>query len=280
MITRRGFVKLAGAGALATTLPVSQSQATPVNVAVTAQSFNIAVAGYTFLAYNNNLEKIIEVMNAVGVKYISLKNFQLPYDCSKQQADEVIGKFTAAGIQVYGLGVISLKTQPDVDNVMNYAQRAGVKMIIVSPAYEVLSYLEKQAKANNIRVAIHNHGPEDKIFPDIDAIYEKIKSMDPVMGICLDIGHTFRCGHDPAAMLLKYKERIYDVHVKDIDAPVEKGQNVVNGRGKINFMAFAKALSKSGYSGMCSLEFEQKGDPAIGLAESVGYFKGVLSSVK
>jgi inosose dehydratase len=100
------------------------------------------------------------------------------------------------------------------------------------------------------------------------------------MGICLDIGHSFRCGHDPAAMLLKYRSRIYHMHVKDVDEPLDKGHMVINGRGKINFSALVKALDKSGYSGMCSLEFEQKGDPALGIAESVGHFNGVLSSTK
>jgi inosose dehydratase len=280
MITRRGFVKLAGVGALGTTQPLVHAQSISWDDTNTTRSYKLAVAGYTFLAYNSNIDKIIEVMTAVDVKYISLKNFQLPYDSSQQQADEVIGKFKTAGIQVYGLGVIYLKTEQEVDNAMSYAQRAGVKMIIASPSYEILPYLEQQAKVSTIRVAIHNHGPEDKLFPDIDSIYEKIKSMDPLIGICLDIGHTFRCGHDPAAMLLKYKDRIYDMHVKDVDAPVGKGQTVINGRGKINFTSFFKALNRSGYSGMCSLEYEQKGDPAMGIAESVGHFRGMLSSVK
>jgi inosose dehydratase len=280
MITRRSFVKLAGVGALATTLPNAQAQSKALGAATAARPYHLAIAGYTFLAYNNNIEKIIEVMTAVGVKYISLKNFQLPYDCSKQQADEVIGKFSSAGIQVYGLGVIYMKNEEEVDSAMSYAQQAGVKIIIAAPAYEILPYLEKQAKAFNVRVAIHNHGPEDKLFPDIDTIYAKIKDMDTHMGICLDIGHTFRCGHDPAAMLLKYKSRIYDMHVKDVDEPIERGHTVINGRGKINFSDLVKALDKSGYSGMCSLEFEQKGDPAMGLAESVGHFNGVMSGTK
>jgi inosose dehydratase len=231
------------------------------------------------LDYKNNLEKVIEVMTKVDVKKISLKNFQLPYDCTQQQADEVIGKFKAAGIDVYGLGVIYLKTEQEVDNAFNYAKMAGVKVIICAPAFEVLGYVEKKAKEYKIKIAIHNHGPEDKLFPDIDSIFEKIKTMDLLMGICLDIGHTFRCGHDPAAMLLKFKDRIYDMHIKDVDAPVEKGQNVVNGRGKMDFIGLVKALNKSGYSGSCSLEYEQKGDPAVGIAESVGFFRGVVASV-
>ncbi len=277
MTTRRDFVKLAATGTLAATLPISPAKAS--GQAKGKRAFNIGIAGYTFLAYQNNIEKIIEVMNAVDVKYISLKNFQLPYESTKAHMDEVFGKFKVAGISAYGLGVIYMKAEQEVDNAFNYAQLAGVKIIIAAPAYEVLNYVEKKAKEKNIRVAIHNHGPEDKLFPDIDTIYEKIKNMDPLIGICLDVGHSFRCGHDPAAMLLKYKDRVYDMHVKDVDEPVEKGQTVINGMGKMNFINLVKALDESGYSGMCSLEYEQKSDPALALAQCVGHFRGVMSCV-
>ena len=278
MFTRRSFVKIAGIGALASALPAYEANS--LTETKPAEGFNLGIAGYTFLYYKNNIEKICEVMNQVGVKNISLKNFQLPYDSSKAQADEVIGKFKSAGINVYGLGVIYLKTEQEVDNAMNYAQTAGVKMIIAAPAYEILPYLEKQAKTFNIRVAIHNHGPEDKLFPDIDTVYEKIKNLDPFMGICLDIGHSFRCGNDPAAMLLKYKERIFDLHIKDVNEPIPTGKTVIMGRGKIDFVDFVKALKKSGYNGICSLEYEQDKDPAMGVAECVGNFNGVLASVQ
>lgn len=215
----------------------------------------------------------------MSVKNISLKNFQLPYSSSKAEADEVIFKFKAAGISVYGLGVIYLKNEKEVNDAMNYAQTAGVKMIIAAPAYEVLLYLEKQAKAFKIRVAIHNHGPEDKIFPDIDTVYEKIKNLDPIIGICLDIGHSFRCGNDPSAMFLKYKERIYDLHIKDVSEPIQSGKTTIMGRGKIDLVAFAKALKFADYSGVCSLEYEQDMDPAMGVAECVGNFRGILASI-
>jgi sugar phosphate isomerase/epimerase len=279
MTTRRDFVKLAGVGAVASTISITNGFANPPQKKA-KRAYQLAVAGYTFLEYKDNLDKVIDVLKAADIKSISLKNFQLPYDSTQQQADAVIHKLSSAGIEVYGLGVIYLKTETEVDNAFSYAKRVGVKIIIAAPAYEVLSYVEKKTKEYNIRVAIHNHGPEDKLFPDIDTIHEKIKSMDTRMGICLDIGHTFRCGHDPAAMLLKFKDRIYDMHIKDVDAPIEKGNSLINGRGKIDFVSLVKALDKSGYSGMCSLEYEQKGDPAMGVAESAGYFRGVLSSVQ
>ena len=63
------------------------------------------------------------------LKSIALKDFYLPYDSSQSQIDEVINILKSNDISVYGLGVIYLKTQQDVDNAFNYAQLAGVKMI-------------------------------------------------------------------------------------------------------------------------------------------------------
>jgi sugar phosphate isomerase/epimerase len=282
MSSRRDFVKVAGVTALATTLNISQSAAAPEKKSKATRAYTLGIAGYTFAPFKTNLDKAIEILKAVNVKLVTLKNFYLPTNYSKEQMDEVMNKLKSAGVEVYGLGVIYLKTQQDVDNAFNYAQMAGVKMIVISPTYEVLPSVDKKAKETKIRVAIHNHGPEDKLFPDIDSIYEKIKNMDPLVGICLDVGHSFRCKHDPAEMLLKYKERIYDMHIKDVDEAVDNGKPVVMGRGKLNLVNLVKALDKSGYSGTCSLEYEVKQDPidfAYGIAESVGYFRGLMGAV-
>jgi inosose dehydratase len=281
MESRRNFLKLAGISAFSAGVsPIISRAGITANKVHAPASFNIAIAGYSFLAYKNDVDKAIEVCKAVGVKYVSLKDYQLPLNSTQEHTDEIISKFKDAGITVYGLGVIYMKSELEIDNAFAYAKRAGVNMIIAAPEYELLPHLEKKAKEYQIKIAIHNHGPEDKLFPDVDSVYNKIKDMDPLLGICLDIGHTFRCGHDPAAMLLRYHSRIYDMHLKDVDEATIKGKTVINGMGKINFVSLIKAIQKSGYSGMCSLEYEQKVDPAMGIAQSIGHFRGVLTCAR
>jgi inosose dehydratase len=280
MTTRRNFIRLAGIGAVTASMPAVPSLAKAAVPPVQSKElFELGVAGYTFFGYKDDLDKDIEILKAVNIKFMTLKDFQLPYNCTKEQADQVMVKFRAAGIEPYGLGVIDMTNEKQVDEAIAYATRAGVKMIIGAPRANVLHYLESKIKGTDIKVAIHNHGPEDKTFPDIDSIYEKIKNMDKKMGICLDIGHSFRCGHNPTEMFSKYHDRIYDIHFKDVDEPVSKGKTVVNGWGKIDFIPFVKALRKAKYSGKCSLEYELK-VPDLGVAESLGHFRGVLSTVK
>jgi sugar phosphate isomerase/epimerase len=53
------------------------------------------------------------------------------------------------------------------------------------------------------------------------------------------------------------------------------------GRGVIDFKPVVKVLRKIKYNGVVSLEFEKNGnDPHGGVAESIGYLRGVLDATK
>ena len=278
--SRRNFIKLTGLGSIAAGLPLGSIARGAFEQKVqSSELFTLGIVGYSFKEYKDNITKTIEVLTALRVKFVALKEFQLPYNSTQEHIDKVLGQFRAAGIGVNGLGVIYMRSEKDIDTAFEYTKKTGVKMIIAAPEYNLLPYLEKKAKEYNITVAIHNHGPEDPLFPDIDSTYEKIKNMDRLLGICMDIGHTFRCGHDPAEMFLKYSDRIYDVHFKDEESATPTSKAVNNGWGQIDFVAFVKALRKRKYSGMVGLENPQK-DPAMALAESMGHFRGVLTALK
>ena len=89
-----------------------------------------------------------------------------------------------------------------------------------------------------------------------------------------------RDGEDPIKDLIRYRERIFDLHLKNVTAATADGTTCELGRGVIDIPAFTKALRKIKYEGCCSLEFEKDmKDPLAGLAESVGYFRGVQSAM-
>jgi inosose dehydratase len=238
----------------------------------------IGIAGYTFL--NFNVDQSIAMMQRVGVKYVSLKDFHLPFDSTQEKMNEVLGKFRDAGITVYGLGVIYMKTNAEVDRSFAYAKKANVDLIAGAPNYELLPYAEQKVKEYNIKLAIHNHGPEDKLYPGPKDVYDRIKNMDPRVGLCLDIGHATRAGADPAKAVLEYSSRIFDLHIKDLVENTPTSKVIEIGRGVINFQSLMKALYKIKYTGKCSVEFEKDmKDPLPGIAESVGFFKGVNNAL-
>ena len=279
MKNRRQFLKLTGAGILAAgAAPVlgSSSYGPAEKTASASDSFTLGMAGYTFARFN--VEETIKMMKRIAVSNISLKDFHMPLNSTREQINEVIEKFSNEGIKVYTLGVIYMRTPESVDQAFEYARMAGVDMIVGAPNYELLTDVEKKVQEYDIKVAIHNHGPDNPLFPNATDIWEHVKDLDPRLGICLDIGHDIRDGHDPVADIEKYSERIYDLHLKDVDKASKEGRTVELGRGIIDIPAVVESLRKINYTGKCSLEFEKDmDDPLAGIAESIGYFRGVLA---
>ena len=91
-----------------------------------------------------------------------------------------------------------MKSEAEVDRAFVYAKSAGFKMIIGVPTYELLPYTSKKAQEYDIPVAIHNHGPDNPLFPTPQSAYERIASLDRRLGLCMDVGHTQRSGVDPS----------------------------------------------------------------------------------
>ncbi len=277
MKSRRQFVKLTGTGILAAgTASMGNLSRLHLPADDVVNPFVVGMAGYTFLKFT--VEQSIEMMKRIGVKQLSVKDFHMPMNSTQDQITAVIDKFKNAGIKVYTVGVVYMKSQQEVDQAFEYAKMAGVNMIVGAPNYELLPYVESKIKSYDIRLAIHNHGPDNPLYPNATDIWNHIKDLDARAGICLDIGHTTRDGHDPSSDLLKYSSRIFDLHVKDVDKASKEGKTVEMGRGIIDIPEVVRTLRKINYTGCCSLEFEKDmTDPLPGIAESIGYFKGVMA---
>jgi hypothetical protein len=278
MKTRRQFLKTAGTGVLAaSSASIFGIIPEPSHTVQRKDLFSIGIAGYTFARLS--IDQSIAIMKRVGVTNLSVKDFHLPYNSTQEQINTIIGKFKDGGINVYGVGVVYMKSREEVDRAFIYAGMAGVKTIICAPDYELLPYVNEKVKSADYRLAIHNHGPDNPLYPNATDIWDHIKDLDQKIGICIDIGHTLRYGDDPAKDIIRYGSRIYDVHIKDVDKASKEGKTVEMGRGLIDIPSVVAALRKIKFSGSCSLEFEKDmNDPLAGIAESIGYFKGVCAS--
>lgn len=277
MNSRRQFLKLAGTGVLAAgASSLYANPVMPVSADKRENTFTVGMAGYTF--YRLTVEKTIEIMKRTGITNLSLKDIHMPMNSTQNQINAVLDKFRIAGLNVYTVGVVYMKTRESADQAFEYAKMAGVRMIVGAPDYELLPYVEQLVKKYNLKVAIHNHGPDNPLYPNATDIWNHIKNLDARMGICIDIGHTTRDGQDPSVDVMRYKSRIFDMHIKDVDKASKDGKTVEIGRGIIDIPKIIDTLRKIKYTGNCSLEFEKDmEDPIAGIAESIGYFKGVMA---
>ena len=190
-------------------------------------------------------------------------------------------KLAEYGVTGYGVGPIYMKSEAEVDRAFAYAQRVGVKVLVGVPNYELLDYVEQKVKQYDIKLAIHLHGPDMPMYPNAEDIWNNVKDRDARMGMCLDIGHNLRYGSDSLSDLKKYHTRVFDIHLKDVTGTTKADKSVELGRGRIDFPLFIKLLRKYNYTGSVSLEYEKDmSNPFMGIAESVGYFRGVCYATK
>lgn len=283
-MSRRDWMRAGGMGLAA----VAMSQCGSVEAAERGESpkqgpmrqrpFQLGLASYTLRKFS--LDEALKMTVRVGLKSICLKSFHLPLDATPDRIAQTVEKIRAAGLVLYGGGVITMKSEAEVKQAFEYAKAAGMKTIVAAPRPEVLPLVDHMVKQYDMRVAIHNHGPGDKIYPTPESVYEKVRNLDIRIGLCIDIGHTVRIGADPIQSAERFADRLHDVHMKDVSAAAPAGRTVEVGRGVIDIPGFLRTLVRIGYGGVVAFEHEKdENDPLAGLAESVGYVRGVLAVI-
>ncbi|MCY2973155.1 MAG: sugar phosphate isomerase/epimerase [Planctomycetota bacterium] len=231
------------------------------------------------------IEEAIKAIQRVGLKYVSIKNVKNHIDLShsSEERKRRAQMFRDAGITPLSVGNVPMKKgEEEIRAAFEFARDVGVSTIVCAPSQDAIPLLDKMVKEFDIKVAIHNHGPEDKAgFPSPFDAMRAIEGADKRVGLCIDVGHTARAGVDPADSIIKCQDRLYDVHIKDISALGDKNTPIESGRGILDSKAILAALLKIKYQGLVGFEYEKDGkDPVPGLAESVGYNKGLLVGLK
>lgn len=277
--SRRDLLKAGALTALASGLNLPATAI--VNAAGEGDPWRGLKLGITSYATRKlSLDDTIKAVKRLGLQYLSLKDFHLPLKSTKEERQAVAAKIKDAGLQLVGCGVITMNDEAAARNAFEYARDAGIPTIVCSLDPANVGMLDKLVKEFGTRVAIHNHGPEDKRFPTPDSVWEGIAKLDERIGLCIDIGHTIRTGTDPAQSIRKHARRLYDLHLKDVTSVQPTGKNIECGRGVIDLASVMKALHEIKYQNHVALEYEiNADDPLPGMAESIGYVKGLLAKM-
>ncbi len=289
-VPRRSFLKFAALGAASAAFTKeSYGLEAPLTPARTAGSYSkakevgvkLGVASYSLRNFPR--AKAIEMTKALGTPYINLKSVHLPYESSPAEIAAARREIDAAGLQIVGGGTITFEkdTDEDVQRYFDYAKAAGMPVMVSTCNPAFLPRVEKFAKRYDIKVALHNHGPEDTNFPSPYDVLKAVKGMDARMGLCMDIGHTVRTGTDPVRAAADAGPRLLDMHAKDLrDLKVKESQCIV-GEGQMPIAALFRQLEKMRYPGYVNLEYEiDADDPLPGMKQSMAHMRGVLAGLK
>ena len=276
---RRGFLKGSAIAAASVMSPSTLANGLAVPANGGGGTIQLGVASYSFRKFDR--AHVIDFMKQLKTPFLSVKDFHLPVG-TPDEIKKGSAEFAAGGVQLVSAGVIYFPLDEDADmrRKFEYCKLAGVPRIIAGPTKQTLPRLERFAKEYDLKIAIHNHGPEDKEFPSpLDAL-NAVKDMDPRMGLCIDVGHTARAGTDIVEAIHKAGARLYDVHIKDLTNPRDRESYVDVGDGILPIPKIFEALIAVDYKGYVDLEHEIQADnPMPGMIKSFAYMRGVLAGM-
>jgi sugar phosphate isomerase/epimerase len=246
-----------------------------------ANGFHLGVCSYSFREFQRKLA--ISMTKKLGVSYVSVKEFHLPYNSSPEEIAKAKSEFQKAGLTIASGGNIDLKDEDPaaLRRYFEYARACGMPMMVSAPTHRTLAAVEKLAREFDIKVAIHTHGPEDAHFPNPQVVLRAVKDMDPRMGLCMDVGHSMRAGADVVEEIANAGPRLFDIHFKDLKNRTDKESQCDVGEGVMPVVAIFRQLRKTGYKSSVNLEYEINSDnPLPGMLHSMGYMKGVLAGLE
>jgi hypothetical protein len=286
--SRRNFFGIAGAAGFAAALPNFAS----AKIEPEPWGIKLGIATYTFRNFDR--AKTIEFIKQVQTPWVSVKQQGVKgkyhWDMSAPAEEQAAARhdFQAAGLKVMSAGNTEMKalTAEGLRPLFVWAKTNGIPMLVAAPVHENIGVIEGLIKEYDIKVAIHNHGPEDKNFPTPESVLEAVKGRDPRFGLCMDIGHSARTGTDVVKAVADAGSRLLDMHVKDLrtfkQEPGQKpGEMQVDvGDGIEPFPGIFRQLKKMNYQGCVNLEYEINGnDPMPGVQRSFSYMRGVLAGL-
>jgi len=244
-----------------------------------AAPIRLGIASYTFRKFDT--AHLIDFMHQLKTPYLNLKEMHLPMS----PADTVAARaaaLRAAGFQLTAAGNITFaKDDDDAMRVpFEYLKAAGIPIMVCAPTHAELPRLEKFARQYDIKIAIHNHGPEDKNFPSPLDVLAAVKNMDARMGCCIDVGHCMRAGTNVVEAIHQAGPRLFDLHMKDLADGSKKESQVAVGDGVMPVRDIFRALAAIKYPGNVDLEYEIfPDDPMPGVIKSFAYMRGVLAGM-
>src|ERR1700733_12441561 len=246
-----------------------------------ASPIRLGLASYTFRNFDR--VQLIGFMQQLNMFALNAKDVKdhLPMDVRQEAA--ALSDYTDAGIKLHAAGAIYFAKDEDADirAKFEYCKRAGIGVIVAgAPAPETLPRIEKFVKEYDIRVAIHNHGPEDRIWHSPLDVLKAVKGMDPRIGCCIDVGHAARAGTGVVQAIHEAGPRLFNVHMKDLTNFESKESQVAVGDGIMPVRKMFEALIAVKYPGFVDLEYEiRPDDPMPGVIASFSYMRGVLAGM-
>ena len=255
---------------LIATCLVSQSQ----DIKHQDVNYNVGIQSFGFR--NFDLEHTLNACNKMGITHVEFFSKHISEDGDVKEYKRLLKKY---GITASGFFVNKSSDNYEGNKVhFEFAQKMGYRIIMIGQlfknAQESLNKLCEEYP--DIRIAVHNHGPEDPqgAMAEMDALLEGFHQH---VGVCIDSGHVMRSHEDPVKWVRNFKGRVYGVHMKEYH-----GQEPLSEKNKLDLKGFINELRVAGFPnyGTFTVEYEGTPDnPVENIEASVKYVHKVYNSI-
>jgi inosose dehydratase len=268
--TRREFVIGALAGLASTAFARSVARAALAAPPAAAADLALGIQSFTLRRYA--LEPMLDVLVSLGIRQVELipeleilfysLGSHFPVTDDAAAIDRVVRAVSSRGITISASGVHSISDAEHAKQLFEFAERARIPLLTISPGDDVLDALDRLCLEHpRVRLGIHNHGPWTR-YDKISDVEATLARRAPNFGACVDTGHFIRSGEDPVEAVRRLGSRVHGVHLKDHESAGFFASGCLLGEGKLDLIAFFRALRAVGFGPdrALSLEFERDSD--------------------
>ena len=259
---------------------VDDAQRTPAATESPASMLENSPFRFGFQSYSlrhfSETRELAREAECLGLPFVEVYSGHLPTDATDEEISRFKQTLDRAGVEINAFGVEGFSADHEANQrLFQFGQKLGVENLSADPSKDAFKSLQRLVAEYDIRIAIHNHGPEDERWRRPEWILEAVKDLDPRIGACVDTGHYLRAGVDPVEAIRMLGSRVWGVHLKDFDANSEEQ---IVGQGLLNLVDTFQALVDVGFKGPLSLEFESNMEnPVPSMREGVAAAAAALT---
>lgn len=260
-MTRRSFIRSAAAGAAALALPLPAFATVTAGRQEAYGGFQMGLQTYTLRDFS--FDQTLGHLKDLGLQYAQFFSKQLPVTDDKAKIAEAQEKMKAAGVKILSWGVQGFSKDLEKNRKsFEFAKAMGFPVYSANPSADSFESLAALTKEYGVKIAIHNHGPEDKTYGKLEQVQKAVEKWPVEIGACVDTGHVLRSGENPVDWIKALGPRVHDVHLKDFAGPKGEDERTL-GKGKLDVVGVLKALKDVKFTGILALEYERNGPKLI-----------------
>jgi fructoselysine 3-epimerase len=142
---------------------------------------------------------------------------------------------------------------------------------------ESLTELLEYAQHRSVRIGIeYEPGLLIERYEELETLIRDMNS--DLLGANLDLGHSRVLGEDPEAVIRGLGERIFHIHIEDIQS--RKHYHLIPGKGDIDFRELFGVLERYGYCGFVTVElYTYPHRPEEAAREALEFLRSVESGI-